>query len=410
MNILPKKRWHVRNKDNVARVRRDEQRAKEGAAELEKRNQLAEKEAAINSLRSKLPKGKLEEDSPKSESKSISISNSSGHINFFQDLEDQTEVATRKSNPEYEAERKAEQETYEKKLGILTYLGQSVSKKEGEGPAWYLQSTRKRPHQLGADNKTEDRRKDLSDPLQDVRKYLKKMKKKEEKDSHRKSKKSKYKELIKSTAKPSSSNIEELRAKRLKREQDERRKAEELVREKTTGVSSKKSETSYDPSRDLFGLNTICLRTSQGKMANLQRLSSLPVKRLLARSFSLAPRVSTNVMTEPAPYERAAAPAEMADLETKEKGPWTELSKEDKVALYKQQFPVTYADNLKVKDSAQVAGGVLVGVAVAIVFFAYCKTKVGPEKPRTITEEWRQKAKEKRSLYKQNPITGGIAK
>ena len=53
----------------------------------------------------------------------------SGHVNFFQNLEEGEKLA--EGNKEHEEEKKKEQEEYEKKVGYLTYLGQDTEELTG---------------------------------------------------------------------------------------------------------------------------------------------------------------------------------------------------------------------------------------------------------------------------------------
>jgi len=182
MNILPKKNWHVRTKKNIERVRRDEAKAADEAKELDRRMRLAEQEARTTLLREKAKQKMIEsgvdpfsieptEDQPVTESGIIATS---GHVNFFQQLEN-GEGGDVRTNKEHEELKKKEQEEYEKKVGYLTYLGQDTEELTGE-QVWWKKLPKNRKDNT-EENLTKvsvgEKQKDFLDPLCDLKKYLK---------------------------------------------------------------------------------------------------------------------------------------------------------------------------------------------------------------------------------------------
>ncbi|KAJ8670511.1 hypothetical protein QAD02_001770 [Eretmocerus hayati] len=172
MNILPKKRWHVRTKENIARVRRDEALAAEEARIEQARIDKAESEARLNLLRAESRKksGSLVPASVEEDSKvDQNSSKSSKHINFFEELE-RGNIDHSRTNKDYEKDKKEEQEKYEKQIGYLTYLGQGI--KEAVSKSWYNEVPR-RLADTEKDVEIKPNRKLLEDPLQDIRGYMK---------------------------------------------------------------------------------------------------------------------------------------------------------------------------------------------------------------------------------------------
>jgi len=143
-------------------------------------------------------------------------------------------------------------------------------------------------------------------------------------------------------------------------------------------------------------------------MAALQKVMKPATIRVLQRNFSdtSALRAIAFDPVNPADIERVGVPESDA-LAAKEKGPWTALNKEDKIALYRSQFPLSMVESQKSEpEAARITFGITIGVAAAVIFFTYLKTYVGPQAPRTITPEWREAQAEKMKLYRMNPITG----
>ncbi|XP_018326408.1 leukocyte receptor cluster member 1 homolog [Agrilus planipennis] len=171
MNILPKKRWHVRTKENIARVRRDEANAAEEEKKKQERLKIAEREARTELLRLKA-KTNLKSEDFIPISKNVEICNEeTGHINFFKEAEE-GRAESNEINKEHEKEKKEEQEKYEKQIGYLTYLGQDTNEALKKR-SWY---------DILPDRESKDssevnmKSKTLEDPLNIMKKYLEKPK------------------------------------------------------------------------------------------------------------------------------------------------------------------------------------------------------------------------------------------
>jgi len=198
--ILPKKQWHVRNQDNIDKVRKDEAEAAAAEEEVERRALLAEKEARIRLMRERAsarkaasligpqPEGALESGGGGGGEEAAElagvvhreVTDSSGHINFFQEVEAGEDKVT--TNVEHEEEKKKEQEAYEKSVGYLVKLGQDTEETTGEVPWWKrggsaserlcepTQSLLKAVN--GPLSAIRAKQTDFLDPLNSVRKYL----------------------------------------------------------------------------------------------------------------------------------------------------------------------------------------------------------------------------------------------
>lgn len=179
-------RWHVRTKDNIARVRRDELKAAEEAKELERRIKLADQESRTAFLRERAQKRLQQMDldmfssqrGPGEDPAQLEPlpppQGQPEHVNFFRELE--AGETTANTNKERQEELKKEQEEYEKKVGYLTYLGQDSQELTGERSWWQKLPEDRRGDSTKNDedklSKNQRKHVDSLDPLNSIKRYL----------------------------------------------------------------------------------------------------------------------------------------------------------------------------------------------------------------------------------------------
>ncbi|XP_043848583.1 leukocyte receptor cluster member 1 [Dromiciops gliroides] len=217
MNILPKKSWHVRNKDNVARVRRDEAQARDEQRERERRALLAQQEARTDLLRKRARRG-----TPLPGAGAGAAIEDPRPVDLFRELVEEGK-GTSCGNRDYEEEKRQEKERQERALGVLTYLGQSAAEAQTQ-PPWYQLPPKARDTQGGP--APDEKAKSHLDPLRELKRQLgKKQQSRGGREGGSRPKEPGKRRL----ESPGSTSLEQLRAERLRREASERARAEALM-------------------------------------------------------------------------------------------------------------------------------------------------------------------------------------
>ncbi|KAI0794967.1 hypothetical protein C8Q75DRAFT_748280 [Abortiporus biennis] len=237
LNIAHHKSYHPYRRDNIERVRRDEEEAAKKIAVQEGRMMLADSEARIDLLRQRAGLNKPQRVRSDSEDEvstapqpgPSTITTSKGHINFFEDMERQSlpvTIRTTKKSNETETDK-----------------GFRLAPSEKDLNPWYSDKHHEKNRELEDDRKLRDlARKSVHDPLTAINSQLIARSSREESSSSR-SRSRPVKQSATSSQPP-------IVSERLNRESSERQRALELIRRKKREMEGSETPSTVYGGRD----------------------------------------------------------------------------------------------------------------------------------------------------------------
>ncbi|KAG9334339.1 hypothetical protein JZ751_008225 [Albula glossodonta] len=106
------------------------------------------------------------------------------------------------------------------------------------------------------------------------------------------------------------------------------------------------------------------------------------------------------------PFVRNPNP-EQQKLREKEKGPWTNLTKEEKLAIYRLSHELTYAEMKRGSSEWKtVMGGIFIFIGLTGVVFWWQRLYVFGPSPHTCSDEWHEMQTQRMIDMRINPIDG----
>ncbi|XP_061095860.1 cytochrome c oxidase subunit 4 isoform 1, mitochondrial [Conger conger] len=99
--------------------------------------------------------------------------------------------------------------------------------------------------------------------------------------------------------------------------------------------------------------------------------------------------------------------SEHRKLKEKEKGPWTNITKEEKIALYRMAYELTYAEmNKRTDEWKSVVGGVFFFLGLTGLVIWWQRVYVFGDVPHTLSAEWVEQGTQRAIDMRMNPVEG----